>query len=87
MHVFTKDSDEESYDEFIEATSSIIITSICIDTLSIFMMFYLIYCESKALEEEFPNYCLLRLRGKHRWIPFKHLIQKQILERVMIDYS
>ena len=87
LEVFTKGSDEDKYDEFIEATSTIIIMSICIDTLSIFMMFYLIYCEAKALEEEFPNYCLLRLRGKHRWIPFNHLIQKQILERVKIDYS
>ena len=44
------------------------------------------YCESKALEENFLNYALLCLKGKYGWAPFLHIIQKKGLKRV-VNYS
>ena len=65
--------------DMLKVTRDTIILSICIDSFNIICEFYLIYCESQALGEYFLDYCLLRLRGKHGWIPFHHLIQKHSL--------
>jgi len=66
------------------------VTSICIDSTNILCEFYLIYCEAKTLRENFLNYSLLSIRGKHGWIPFGHLIETNKLADngvVAIDYS
>jgi len=65
--------------EILKATGDTILLSIITDIFNIIWEFYQIYSESQALEENFLDYCLLRLRGKHGWIPFHHLIQKHSL--------